>query len=356
MAESKESFQEKTEKPTSKRRNEARKKGQVAKSMEVNSALVLLTGLVSLTLWGSWMFTRVLVADRFLLSNLSRIQLTQDALQGFFLKGAFFIIMILAPVAIPILIIGVVVNILQSGWLISGETIKPKLSHLNPVKGLKRLGSKRSLVELLKGILKILIVGWVGYVTLAGLSQDMIPLMDRPVADILSWICAGALKIGYRTVFILLLLAILDFFYQRWEHVQAMKMTKQEVKEEHRQAEGDPQVKSRIRSLQLKTALRRMMKNVYKADVVITNPTEIAIALQYDAQINSAPVVLAKGKRLIAQRIRELALQHGVPLVENKPLAQALYPAAEIGQEIPGTFYQAVAEILAYVYRLKGKL
>jgi flagellar biosynthetic protein FlhB len=355
MAESKESFQEKTEQPTGRRRREARKKGQVAKSAEINSALVLLTGLVSLTVFGGYMLSRMMAADRFILSQLSAIQLTPESLQGQFLAGAILLASILAPIAIPILLIGLAANILQSGWLISSESLKPKLSNLNPLKGIKRLGSKRSLVELLKGILKIAIVGWIGYLTLAGLSREMIPLMDRSVWEIFRWICAGVGQIGYRTIFVLIILAALDFIYQRWEHVQSLKMTKQEVKDEHRQAEGDPQVKSKIRSIQLRTALRRMMKDVHKADVVITNPTEIAVALSYAPEKMAAPVVLAKGKRLIAQRIRDLAAEHDIPIVENRPLAQALYKAVDVGHEIPGNFYQAVAEILAYVYRLRGE-
>jgi len=175
------------------------------------------------------------------------------------------------------------------------------------------------------------------------------------VADILRWICAGALKIGYRIVFILILLAILDFIYQRWEHIQSMKMTKQEVKEEHRQARRRSTGKIQNPLLAIENGAAPHDENVHKADVVITNPTEIAIALQYDSQTMSAPQVLAKGKRLLAQRIRQIALENDIPLVENKPLAQALYKAVDIGQEIPGNFYQAVAEILAYVYRLKGK-
>ncbi len=354
MAEAKDSFQEKTEQPTSKRRKEARRKGQVAKSMEVNSAMILLTGLVALTIWGGAMLSRILAADRFIFSELSRIQLTRDNLQGYFWDGFMLLVSILAPILIPIALVGIIANILQSGWLVSAESIKPKLSNLSPLRGLKRLGSKRSLVELLKSILKVVIVGWIGYVTVAGLTRDMIPLMDRSVWDIWHWTCAASAKVAFRIIFVLILLAILDFIYQRWEHVQQMKMTKQEVKEEHRQADGDPHVKSKIRSIQLRTALRRMMKNVHKADVVITNPTEIAIALAYDADRMSAPLVLAKGKRLLAARIRQIALENDIPLVENKPLAQALYKSTDIGQEIPGNFYQAVAEILAYVYRLRG--
>jgi flagellar biosynthetic protein FlhB len=354
MAESKDSFQEKTEQPTGKRRQEARRKGQVAKSMEVNSALILLTGVVSLTIFGGFMLNRMMAADRFIFVNMCRIELTPGTIQTYFFQGALLLVLILSPILIPIMLVGVISNILQSGWLMTTEPLKPKLENLSPLKGLKRLGSKRSLVELLKGILKILIVGWVGYSTLKGLSPQMLPLMDRSVQEIFAWVCAAVVKISYRTLFALFILAILDFFYQRYEFVSGMKMTKQEVKDEHRQADGDPHIKSKIRSIQLRTALGRMMKNVHKADVVITNPTEIAVALRYDPDEMVAPVVLAKGKRLVAARIRQIALENDIPLVENKPLAQALYKAVDVGAQIPGNFYQAVAEILAYVYRIKA--
>jgi flagellar biosynthesis protein FlhB len=354
MAESKESYQEKSEKPTPRRHSEARKKGQVAKSMEINSALILLTGVVSLTIWGGFMLSRMMATDRFILSNLCRIELTQSTIQSYLFQGILLVMVILAPILIPIVIVGVISNVLQSGWVVSSEPIRPKLENLNPMKGLKKLGSKRSLVELVKGILKILIVGWVGYTTLRGLMTQMLPLMESSVQEIFNFVCAGVVKIAYRTIFVLIILSILDYFYQRFEYMSNLKMTKQEVKDEHRQSDGDPQVKSKIRSIQMRTALQRMMKNVHKADVIITNPTEIAIALRYDAETMTAPVVLAKGKRLLAARIRQIALEHDIPLVENKPLAQALYKAVDIGGEIPGNFYQAVAEILAYVYRLKS--
>ncbi|RJP81636.1 MAG: flagellar biosynthesis protein FlhB [Candidatus Zixiibacteriota bacterium] len=354
MPESKDSFQEKTEKPTGRRRQESRRKGQVAKSQDINASLVLLAGLAALSIWGGYMLSRMMVANRFIFTHLCRIELTPETLPGYFLSGALLLFSVLAPVVATILLVGIAANLLQTGWLLSAEPIRPKLSNLNPMKGLKRLGSKRSAVELLKGVLKLFIVGWVGYTTLAGLAEEMIPLMDRPVWDMYRWICGGAAKVGYRTILALVILGLIDLIYQRWDHLQSMKMTKQEVKDEHRQAEGDPQVKSRIRSIQLKTALRRMRKDVHKADVVITNPTEIAIALRYDPATMTAPVVLAKGKRKLAARIRQIALEHDIPIVENKPLAQALYKGVEVGQEVPGNFYQAVAEILAYVYRLRG--
>lgn len=353
MAESKESFQEKTEKPTPRRKREMRKEGNVAKSSEINSAAILLGGLIFLTLWGGFMFSQILEVDRFLFSQAGQIQITPDVLQSYVFTGLKTIIVILLPIMFPILIVGVVANVLQFGFLLAPKAIQPKLSKMNPIEGMKKLISKRSLVELVKNVLKIVLIGWIGYLVIASLANDMIPLMDQNPWAIFLWVCRGTIKIGFYTVFAIFILAIFDLIYQRWEHYQQMKMTKQEVKDEAKQTEGDPKVKAKIRQLQFKAAMRRMMMDVPTADVVITNPTEIAVALKYDQEAMSAPTVVAKGKRLIAQKIRAIALEHEIPIMEEPPLARALYKSTDVGQEIPGNLYQAVAEILAYVYRLR---
>jgi flagellar biosynthetic protein FlhB len=353
MAESKESFQEKTEEPTPRRIRETRKEGNVAKSMEINSALILLTGLITLTIWGGVMFSRMVAVDKFLFSQAGQIELKPDLMQGYIFSGIKVMIGILIPVMIPIVIIGIAANVLQFGFLLAPKAIKPKLSKLNPTEGIKKLISKRSLVELVKNILKIVLIGWIGYVVIAGMAEDMIPLMDQNPWAIFLWVCRGTIKVGFYTVAALVILALFDLMYQRWEHHQQLKMTKQEVKDEAKQTEGDPKVKAKIRQIQFKTAMRRMMKDVATADVVITNPTEIAVALKYEQETMSAPVVVAKGKRLIAQKIRQIALDHDIPIMEEPPLARALYKSTDVGQEIPGNLYQAVAEILAYIYRLR---
>lgn len=353
MAESKESFQEKTEEPTSKRREEARKKGQVAKSIEINSTLILLTGLVTLTIFGGTMFSRIVGVNQFIFSQVGQIQITQDVLPGYLYSGVKMLISILVPVMLPIVLIGIISNLLQFGFIFSFHPIKPQLSKLNPIQGLKKLFSKRSLVELIKNIMKIVIVCWIGYLVIAGLADEMVPLMDQNPWAIFFWVCRGVAKIGFYTVLVIAILSICDFIYQRWEHHTKMKMTKQEVKDEYKQMQGDPKVKAKIRQIQFKTAMQRMMADVPTADVVITNPTEFAVAMKYDEENMRAPSVIAKGRRLIAQRIREIAVEHDIPIVENPPLARELYKAVEIGQEIPGKFYQAVAEILAYVYSLR---
>lgn len=355
MAESKDSFQEKTEQPTGKRMRDARKKGQVAKSMEINSAAILLVGLVALTIWGGIMLTQVLAIERFLFSQVGQIQITTELLPGYLFSGIKWMFRTLIPVMIPIVIVGIAVNLLQFGFIFSLHSIKPTFSKISPKQGLQKLFSKKSLVELVKNIIKVIIVGWVGYLTVAGMAEEMIPLMDQSAWAIYLWICKGIAKIGFYTVFAILILALFDLAFQRWSHAQELKMTKQEVKDEHKQTEGDPKVKGHIRQIQFRTAMQRMMKKVPTAEVVITNPTEVAVALAYDETTMRAPTVVAKGKRLIAKRIREIAMEHDIPLVENPPLARELYKVVEVNQEIPGNFYQTVAEILAYVYRLKGE-
>lgn len=254
---------------------------------------------------------------------------------------------------LPIAIIGIVANILQFGFLFSLKAIKPKLDKLNPTSGLKKLFSKKSLVQLVKDLLKVFVIGWIGYQVVAGLIDEMIPLMDQSPWAIYLWICKGTMKIGFFIVLALVIIALLDLTYTRWDHKEQMKMTKQEIKDERRQSDGDPKVKAKIKQIQFKTAMQRMMKNVHTADVVITNPTHIAVALKYDAETMSAPQVIAKGKRLIALRIREIAAENDIPIMEEPPLARELYKSTEVGQQIPGNLYQAVAEILAYVYRLR---
>jgi flagellar biosynthetic protein FlhB len=251
-------------------------------------------------------------------------------------------------------IAGLASNYLQVGFLFSLDSLTPKLSKLDPIKGFSKIFSKQTLVELLKNIFKVVIVGSVAYFTVKDELNHMIPLMDMEIWAILSYIGSVCFKILLRTSWLLIVLALLDFAFQRWDFQQEAKMAKQEVKDEFKQREGDPLVKSRIRQVQREMARRRMMEAVPKADVVITNPVHLAVALEYNAQM-LAPRVTAKGARLMAERIKEIARQNQVPLVENKPLAQALFKGAEIGKEIPTVFYKAAAEIMAYVYQLKNK-
>ena len=250
--------------------------------------------------------------------------------------------------------VGFIANVMQVGFQISTEAMALKLSKLNPISGMKRFVSLKSLVEIVKSIIKIFFIGGIAYLLVEGEIKAFPVLVHQEVGQILVFIARVAIKICFFVCLAMILLAVLDYIYQRWQYEQDLKMTKQEVKDESKQTYGDPQVKARIRSVQMEMARRRMMDAVPEADVVITNPTHLAIALKFDAREMIAPRVLAKGSGHIAQRIREIAAENKIPLFEQKPLAQALYKMVEIGDYIPPELYRAVAEVLAYVYRLKG--
>jgi flagellar biosynthetic protein FlhB len=261
----------------------------------------------------------------------------------------------IGPIGLALGVAALGVSLAQVGFVVNEEALNLKFQRLDPVAGAKRILSKRSLFELAKNILKVAIIGYVSYRTIAPELQHITLLADADVGSTFRYIGYAVFKVGMYTALALLVLAIIDYIYQRWEFNQSIRMTKQEVKEEHKQTEGDPQVRMRIRSLQREAARRRMMEEVPKADVVITNPTHYAVALKYDMEIMMAPMVVAKGQNLIAEKIKQVAREQGIPTVENKPLAQALFRAVDVGQAIPEDLYRAVAEILAYVFRLKER-
>lgn len=349
------SSEERTESPSPKRRSEARKKGQVAKSTEVNSVLVLLTGLLLLLVLGPWMFRRLGALFRFSYGMIGSPDIGDVGVVNLFRAGVLGFATLCMPIVISILLVGLVANIMQIGFLFTLQPLVPKFEKINPISGFQRMFSLRSVVEALKSIFKILIIAVVAYLTIRGSLGRILTLSDTSVGAIWLFITQVGFKIVFRVSLVLVLLAILDYAYQRYEHEKRLRMTRQEVKEERKQLEGDPMVRSRIRSLQREMARRRMMEEVPKATVVVTNPTHLAIAMRYEETEMETPVVVAKGKALVAARIRELALDHDVPIVEDKPLARAMYDKVEVGGEIPVEFFNAVAEILAYVYRIKDR-
>jgi flagellar biosynthetic protein FlhB len=351
----KDSGMDRSEKPTPKKLEDARKKGQVAQSREIPSAMILLTSL------GVFYFGGQAMARQ--LANLMQVSFrnlnggwTQTAASVHLMTGWLFneTLSILMPMMIALLIIGIVANVVQFGFNFKEDLLAPDFKKLNPVSGVKRLVSLKALVELVKSIFKIGFVGLIAYLILRKELVTIPSLIHTEVVETAAYMGEVAFKIAFFVCLGLIILAAADFAYQRWQHRKNLMMTKQEVKEERKQSDGDPQVKARIRSMQMEMAQRRMMAAIPTADVVITNPTHFAIAIKFDAQAMDAPQVVAKGADYIAQRIREIALEHDVPLVENKPLARALYGSTEIGGFIPTELYRAVAEVLAYVYRLKG--
>jgi flagellar biosynthetic protein FlhB len=349
--------EEKTEKATPKKRREARKKGHVFQSREISTTLVLLFVFISLRLFGSNISKQL---AEFMEKVFTEYPQTEDLympdiLLRVFIDGVLVFFKAVGPIMLTALLTGLIVSYAQVGFLFTLETLKPNFGRINPISGMKRLFSLKGLVELLKAVLKVASIGYVTYSYLKGKTQAVMSLMDTDVMDSAVFIAITSIDLAIRICVVLLAIGAFDFLYQWWEFEKSMKMTKQEVKEEYKQIEGNPEIKSKIKQKQRQMSMRRMMQEVPKADVVITNPTHYACALKYDQEKASAPVLLAKGQDYIAQRIKEIAKENKVEIVENKPLARTIYDTVEIGQAIPPELYQAVAEVLAFVYSLKGK-
>jgi len=346
--------QEKTEQATPKREREAREEGQVIHSKEVSSALILLGAIVAFYTTGSWMFHRMAGVMQRYFSGMGTISLRDDSLQALILNVMADFALIVSPVMLATLILGVAASVFQVGFTISTKPLSPKFSKLNPIQGIGKLFSFRSSVDVIKALGKILVLGGLAYSLIKGEAQILPLLIQMDVMDIWAFIGRVSLRICLYTFLAMAAIGGLDYLFQWWQHQKDQRMTKQEVKEESRQTEGDPKIKSRIRSIQLEMSRRRMMDGVPGATVVITNPTHLAIALKYDSKNMQAPKVVAKGAGYVAEKIKEIARSNHIPVVENKPLARTLFKAVDVGAVIPFEMYRTVAEILAYVYRLKG--
>ncbi|PIE58447.1 MAG: flagellar biosynthesis protein FlhB [Desulfobulbus propionicus] len=345
---------ERTEAPSAKRRADFREKGQVAQSREVQTALLFTLMLLFWLFYASFFIGRIenlLVAvwkdaGTFMVSPPSVMQL------AFFLCKHLGLLM--APLFALILFSGCSSTLIQIGWLFTTHPLTPDLTKLNPIKGIAKFISKRSLVELIKSLLKVLLIGWVAYKTAEDRFDEALVLGLMDIRETLHYLGQTIVLVMLKVVAIMLFLAAVDYGFVRYEMEEKLKMTKQEQKEEMKETEGDPHIKSKIRSIQQQMARSRMMAAVPEADVVITNPTHIAVALKYDSAQMQAPEVVAKGQELVAQAIRTLARENDVPLVENPPVARLLHSKVEVGQAIPEELFRAVAEILAYVYSLKN--
>ena len=346
---------EKTEEPTAKRKSETRQKGQVAKSVDFSSSVIILAAFFSLKFIGPYMYTELTGMMRTVFTQFPTADFTINTFQRMFLDYGFVFLRAALPIMVVILIVSLLVNFLQVGFLFTLLPLMPDFSRMNPITGLGRMFSLHSLVELVKSIIKIGVVTFFIYRFSVNQVGNIPKLMQADLYDTMQSVSALMLDLAFQIIIVLLVLSLLDYYFQWWQNNNNMKMDKQEVKEEMKQSEGNPQIKAKIRERQRAMALKRMMQEVPKADVVITNPTHYAIALQYDSEM-AAPVVLAKGQDYLAQRIKEIAKEHSIVIVENKPLARTLYSSAEIGEVIPAELYQAVAEVLAYVYRLKKRL
>lgn len=348
-----ETDQDKTEQATPKKHEEAKKKGQVARSRELPSAAILGAALIYFYFNAAAMLQKIMAMLSKSLGHAASVSLNQTNVPGLFADITYQMILILMPLMLTVMLAAILSNVMQTGFMLSSEAIQPKFSKINPMKGFKNLFGMKSVVEMVKNIFKITLVGTVAYASVSGDIEGMFSLINQNNWQILGYIGRMSFKIVANVCCILVILAILDFLYQKWEHEKSLKMSKEEVKEENKMTEGDPQVKGRIRRMQREAARKRMMASVPKADVIITNPTHLAVALRYDTDKMHAPVVVAKGAGYIAQQIKKVALENKVPIVEKKWVAQVLYKMVPIDDAIPDHLYKAVAEILAYVYGIR---
>jgi flagellar biosynthetic protein FlhB len=346
---------EKTEKATPKKTQESRNKGQVAKSAELPGSLILLGTLCCFMMLGPFFTQRVksLFGDIFM--NRLNMQVTEQNVMSLFFHYVIQFFILLSPIFGIVLIIALAANYAQVGWLFTTEPLKMKLNKLNPLTGAKQMFSMRSAVEFLKSAIKLTVIGSVVYLVLMSEKQRFLELAHVPVQGIYAFTADLTLRLGLLVAVVLFVLALADYMYQRYEYNKSLKMSKQDIKDEYKNTEGDPLIKGKIKERQRRMAMMRMMQEVPKADVVITNPTHFAVALQYDGSKMDAPTVVAKGQDYLALRIKEIARQNGVVTMENRPLARALFERSQIGDAVPGDLFQAVAEVLAYVYRLKGR-
>ncbi|WP_435921233.1 flagellar biosynthesis protein FlhB [Paenibacillus sp. DYY-L-2] len=347
---------EKTEKATPKKRQDERKKGQVAKSQELAGAVVLLASFLCLMVFGGYIKERLVALFTDVFYHRLTTDVTSENVMTMFGEYAVQILLLLAPIFLVVIVMGVVSNYIQVGFLLTGEPLKMKFNKLDPIQGFKKIFSMRSLVEFLKSVLKIVIIGYLVYSTLWGERSQISKLSQIPVEEVFHYTAKLTMNLGLKIGIALFVLSVFDYIYQRYEYEKGMRMSKQDIKDEYKKMEGDPLIKGKIRERQRRMALQRMMQEVPKADVIITNPTHFAVALKYDGSQMEAPQVVAKGQDFVALRIKEIAKEHGVVTIENKPLARALFQRAEIGDTIPGDLFQAVAEVLAYVYKLQGKV
>ncbi len=346
----------KSEQPTRKRLEKAREKGQIARSKEVPAAAVLLGGLVVLICFGQ----TILRTLEFEMRNSFNFRLPPDFtisyLSGLLRDISARVAVVLFPVLIAIMISSVTANLLQGGLVFSSQALGFHFDKLSPKNGFKRVLSKNGIVELIKNVILLIAVAFISYQVISKYIPLYPKLVLMDVRKLFHWTALISYEVFIRVAVLLVVVALADFCFQKYRFIDQLKMTKQEVKDEYKEMEGDPVTKSRIRRIQREMSRKRMMSDVPKADVVITNPTHYAIALSYKMESMEAPKIIAKGVGFLALKIRELAQEHGIPLVENKPLAQTLYKSVEIGEYIPAGLYRAVAEILAYVYKAKNAL
>lgn len=345
---------EKTEKASPKKKQDSRRKGEVAKTNELPSALILLLMFILFYLLGPYISERLIGLYRKVLEQYILWEATPSNIRSLFLELIIDIVWVMIPIFGVAIIGGLVGNLAQIGFLLTGEPLKAKLERLNPIEGAKRIFSIRALVELVKSILKIVLLGYVVFSVLINNKGTLLNLFHYDLSEIILFVGKMLLEIGLKASILLIILAMLDYWYQKYEYEKKLRMSKQDIKDEYKKTEGDPLIKGKIKERQRQMAMNRMMQSVPDADVVITNPTHFAIAISYKPEKMESPKVIAKGMDYIALKIREVAKEHEITTVENKWLARTLYHQVELGDGVPTDLYNAVAEVLAYVYRIKG--
>jgi len=347
--------QEKTEDPTPRKRQKAREDGQVAKSIELVSVAILFFAVGARHLASGFIYLNM---EKIFYESFNFGVIKDPDIKSFlffFYAVVKYSALAMAPVLIAVFLAALFSNLFQVGFFVSWKAVEPKGSKINPIKGFGRLFSMKSVFDLVKSIFKITIIFTLAYFAVAYDKEGLLRLYDNEVGGIFIYLMKTSFRIFVWILIVMIILAVIDYLYQKWDFEQKIKMSKQEVKDEMKQTEGDPHVKSRIRQLQAEAARNRMMAEVPKADVVITNPTHIAVALRYDQLNMSAPKVLAKGAGRVAERIKEIAAREKIPVIEQPQLARNLFKVVDIGEQIPSEFFQAVAEILAQVYQMKNK-
>lgn len=349
-----ENDQERTEQASSRKREQAAQEGRTAVSKELASLFVIVSSIVVLYFAGVWIATGSAELMRASFASFNgelTVKSVSDLFSGLSYK---FLLLMLPALAVPV--IGALSYVLQNGIRFTGKGLTPDFSKIDPLAGAKRLLSLNSAAELVKAVLKISVLTYAVFVTVKDEWTTIPHLLGMDLGASATYMAKVSLRIMTKTIWVVAVIALLDYAYQKWTFEKSLRMSREELKEEAKELEGDPLVKARIRSIQRELARKRMMADVPKADVIVTNPTHLAVAIKYDRAKANAPIVVAKGAGLVAQRIREIGKENGVPVLENKPLARTLFKLVSIGSEIPADVYKAVAEILAYVYRLKNKV
>lgn len=346
----------KTEKATPKKRRDERKKGNAFQSREVISVAMIIVGFVLISQLGNFIMLQIkglyvsyldLMGGLYTLTVASCMMIMREAMAAFFISTV--------PILVALALTGFIMTGVQTGFLVSGELLRFKFSRISIIEGFKRMFSVRSLVQLVKSIIKVIVILWIVYISVKDLMAVAPDMLNTSLDNNLSFMMDRIMSIVYKICLIFVAVAALDFGYQKYEYEQKLKMTKQEVKDEYKQTEGDPLVKGKIREKQRKMSLNRMIQQVPRADVVVRNPTHYAVALKYDINEDQAPIVLAKGQDYMAKRILAIAEKHKILITENKPLARSIYETVEVNDYIPAELYQAVAEVMAWVYSTRKK-